>query len=117
MCIYCVKTLNNSVLPHEQENCPLKRSLYCGSCSQFGHKTSQCQVFYNYGGISIAKMPPYEKKIYKPVLDVADTSHCIKAIISSYGRNPAGKKEHNLLILKEIADGIGYRLLLHPTKS
>ena len=52
-------------------------------------------------------MPPHEKKIYKPVLDVADTSHCIKAIISSYGRNPAGKKEHNIQILKEIADGSG----------
>jgi hypothetical protein len=117
MCEYCAKILGTASLPHEPQNCSYKKSLYCGSCSQFGHKTSQCTVFYAYGGVSIKKTPPPPPRLYKPVLDVADTPYSIKSIISSYGRNPAGKKEQNYLILKEITDAIGYRLLLHPSKS
>ena len=110
MCDYCK---SNLCLPHTTSECPLKKRLYCSACSQYGHMTKECSVFGNYGGI---EPPIREKRYFKPVLDVVDTPHCIRAIITSYGRTPSSKKEQNCILLREIADALGGRLLLHPSK-
>lgn len=94
--------------------CPLKKNLYCACCSQYGHKTLSCELYGDYG--TIMEPPPVEAKSYKPVLDVVNTPHCIRAIITSYGRTPSGRPKQNILILEEIAEVIGSRLLLHTPK-
>jgi hypothetical protein len=61
-------------------------------------------------------LPPFQPKQYKPVLDVVNTPHCIRAIISSFGHSPSGRPKQNIIILEEIAKELGYRLILHPSK-
>lgn len=111
MCDYCKATL---CLPHTILTCPLKKSLYCSHCSQYGHKTKECSL--SYGGVSTYTLPCYEPRYYQSVLDVVNTPHCIRAVISSYGHTPSGRPKQNIVILEEIAEAHGSRLLLHSSK-
>jgi hypothetical protein len=65
----------------------------------------------------LAEEAVLQPKQYKPVLDIVNTPHCIRAVISSYERAPSGRPKQNIVILEEIAQAIGSRLVLHPFKN
>ena len=44
MCDYCKDILKSCVHYHEQIKCPLKRSLFCMNCHNYGHSINECKV-------------------------------------------------------------------------
>ena len=115
MCDYCKLVIGTLCLPHDPLACPLKKSIYCIYCSEYGHTSKTCELKCT--SMCLVEETPPQPRQYKPVLDVVNTPHCIRAIISSYERAPSGRPKQNIVILEEIAEAIGSRLVLHPYKN
>jgi len=115
MCDICKSCL---CLPHTKNKCPLKASFYCTLCSQYGHKTDECPYDDDFDTYEPVSPSCYvvKPRSYKPVLEVVDDpkQHCIRAMISSYGR-AMSTKEKNLATLKSIAQTTGSRLIIHKS--
>jgi hypothetical protein len=111
MCDICKDILVNFAISHEPILCPLRSSLYCSYCAQYGHVTNKCQ----------SKPPKWSRKpIYVeqliPTSDIIEYNITSKTLISpsnnisdeSGNKRLLEIKDHDEIIIEFLkAKGIG----------
>ena len=103
MCDICRIAIGALALPHQEAKCPFQKSQYCGYCLQYGHSTNKCQ-FYTVQSSIIEEDTLNTDSPYRPILDVVDTPHCIRAVLSAFQVKLSGRPKENMRRLNHIAE-------------
>ena len=133
MCSNC-KHIGIKYLKHDEMNCPITQSNYCGICARKGHTTLRCpdkeaihfrkptcieqlipgSVLDAYGICSYTPIPDpvYDlDPIHTPVLEVIDIDKNIRAILLNYGKSDKGKLKDLRIRLAKLSDEMGKKLV------
>lgn len=133
MCSKCQDVLVGFAIPHPIHLCPLQRE-YCSICNERGHSTDECTDYgvvqcrgvqfveqlipysvakeYNITSRTpITKKPQQHTYKHEPILEVEDSDKTIRAILMAHSVQPSGMMKENRRRLKQIADGLGRKLV------
>lgn len=118
MCSICLPILGKTSFQHEQEKCPLKKSLWCEFCASNGHTQWTCkrrilreaQVLTT-SVESTHKHPEHDNWYKKPIFTMPKTEKASKALLKAYGGSYSTDFDITKKRLRKKLESLNYEVL------